>query len=242
MHGTAIALPFLHALQLHMARKHRGDGLIDPRARSFWNPDEVGPDWPIFHVAPATAEEEAAIEGSGLQDAAMDMAQALLPHLPDHMRAVGTPALEALKLVLGSHKEGDGAKYGGGWMSSAWDSIKTGAREIQHNDLVHAIEKRAVGAVQTAGTKALQGAADAALAETGVGEVLAPLANRAIAAGTSRLAGMADSAIDGSGYFRPGEGYYRPGEGDASHLRPSSHNHLDNVAGHTRPFRFRRVA
>ena len=61
------------------------------------------------------------------------------------------------------------------------------------------LEKKAVGAAQKYGTKALQGLADSALAETGVGEALAPLANRAIASGTKRLESWADEQIDASG-------------------------------------------
>jgi len=234
MHGTHIAIPFLHALQLHLARKRSGSGLLEPRARSFWAPDEVGPDWPIFEVAPSTVEEEQAIEGAGLQHAALDMAQSLLPHLPDNVQAVGTPALKALKLVLDAHA-GSGGKYGGGWWSDAWSTVKNVAKEVQHNDAVKAIEKKAVGWAERAGTKALQGVADGALAETGVGEAFAPMANKLISAGTHKLAQYADDAIDGSGL-------YRPGEGDAGHLRPHSHHILNRLPGHTRPFHFRRVA
>ena len=45
----------------------------------------------------------------------------------------------------------------------------------------------------------MQGLADSALAETGIGEALAPLANKAIASGTKRLESWADEQIDASG-------------------------------------------
>ena len=84
----------------------------------------------------------------------------------------------------------------------------------------------------------LKGLADSALAETGVGEALAPLANRAIDSVGSYAERHVDAAIDGSGYYRPGERYYRPGEG---HLRPHELQR-PQPSTHVRPFHFRRVA
>jgi hypothetical protein len=109
------------------------------------------------------------------------------------------------------------------------------AKEVQHNDAVKAIEKKAVGWAEKAGTKAVQGAADELLADTGVGALIAPATNKMISAGAHKLAQYADDAIDGSGL-------YRPGEGAASHLRPHSHHILNNIPGHTRPFQFTRAA
>jgi hypothetical protein len=245
MHGNAIAIPFLHALQLHLAARQSeqsGAGLIEPRARSFWNPDEVGPDWPFFHVAPSTEAEDEAIEGAGLADDAHALAKSLVPHLPEGVQAVATPALEALKLLADAHAglKGSGAgQYGGGWFGHLGDAVKSVgkvAKAVQHNDLVKAIEKKAVGYAKTAGVDAVKGLADGALADTGVGELLAPLANRGIDAAANYGERRLDAAIDGSGYYRPGEGYYRPGEG----LRPTAHMHAPST--HVRPFAFRRIA
>ena len=88
---------------------------------------------------------------------------------------------------------------GKGWWSTLADTVSDGAKELQSSSLVRGLEKKAVGAAQKYGTKALQGLADSALAETGVGEALAPLANRAIASGTKRLESWADEQIDASG-------------------------------------------
>jgi hypothetical protein len=242
MHGTAISIPFLHALQLHLAKQKRsGSGLIEPRTRSFWTPDEVGPDWPFFNVAPSTEAEDVAIEGAGLADDAHALAQSLVPHLPENVQTVATPALQALKLLADAHAgmKGSGSgQYGGGWFSDAFSKVKTVAKAVQHNDLVKAMEKKAIGYAKTAGTDALKGLADGALAETGVGEALAPLANRGIDALGSYAERHVDAAIDGSGYYRPGEGYYRPGEG---HLRPHELQR-PQPSTHIRPFHFRRVA
>lgn len=234
MHGTAISIPFIHALQLHMSRKqNHGSGLITPRARSFWQADEIGPDWPLYNVAPSTPEEDKAIEGAGLADVAHEMAKMLVPELPEHVQAVATPALEALKLLHEARGGSGVGQYGGGWFSDAVSKVKHIAKQVQHNDLVKALEKKAVGYAKTAGTDALKGLADGALAETGVGEALAPLANRGIDYLGSSLEKRVDAAIDGSGYYRPGEGYYRPGSG----LRPTAH-----ASHHIRPFEFKRIA
>ena len=83
---------------------------------------------------------------------------------------------------------------GKGWWSTLSDAVEKGAKEIQSSSVVRGLEKKAVGAAQKYGTKALQGLADSALAETGIGEALAPLANRAIASGTKRLESWADRA------------------------------------------------
>ena len=88
---------------------------------------------------------------------------------------------------------------GKGWWSTLADTVEKGAKELQSSELVRGLEKRAVGAAQKYGTKALQGLADSALAETGAGELLAPMANRAIASGTKRLENWADDQIDASG-------------------------------------------
>ena len=88
---------------------------------------------------------------------------------------------------------------GRGWWSTLSDAVEKGAKEIQSSSVVRGLEKKAVGAAQKYGTKALQGLADSALAETGIGEAIAPLANRAIASGTKRLESWADEQIDASG-------------------------------------------
>ena len=133
--------------------------------------------------------------------------------------------------------KGSGAgQYGGGWFGDAVKSVGKAAKAVQHNDLVKAMEKKAVGYAKTAGVDAVKGLADGALADTGVGELLAPLANRGIDAAANYGERRLDAAIDGSGYYRPGEGYYRPGEG----LRPTAHRNAPST--HVRPFAFRRIA
>eukprot|EP01045_Picozoa_sp_COSAG04_P014354 COSAG04_NODE_1070_length_8477_cov_17.005729_8_plen_261_part_00 len=64
---------------------------------------------------------------------------------------------------------------GKGWWSTLSDAVEKGAKEIQSSAVVRGLEKKAVGAAQKYGTKALQGLADSALAETGIGEVLRSL-------------------------------------------------------------------